>query len=364
MNMQSLKGSGDVPVPSIEPSPQWEETKRLIQSVDIPQGLVQLPPSAPIEKFLAALDRDGAVIIEKAVSSESCDLLKEQMNAYVGSASFGDGFLGKQTRRAGCVVSRAPASWEFLTHPTLTELCDGVLGRQILHLPSREQLATKLTPGNKKFGWQLSLSQIIAIGDGNRAQPLHCDGWGFVFDFEKEIEPEISTIWALQDFNVENGATRVALGSHRWPRGRQPRENVEREQTRAKNPSDAVAGGEWEDEHDVVVQAVMPKGSVIVYLGSTWHSGGANTCGSERWGFNVDYNLSCLRQEENQYLACPPSIAKRLPEPIQRLVGYTMSGYSFGYFGEYQHPRESFGEKPVNWATDHLLSPVPPRSKY
>ena len=66
----------------------------------------------------------------------------------------------------------------------------------------------------------------------------------------------------------------------------------------------------------------MGAGSVVVYLGMTWHSGGQNrTEGGVRRGLNVDYNLSILRQEENQFLACPPSIATKLPPNIQRSAG-------------------------------------------
>jgi hypothetical protein len=34
----------------------------------------------------------------------------------------------------------------------------------------------------------------------------------------------------------------------------------------------------------------------VVYLGDTYHSGGANASAAERWGCNVDYNLALLRQ--------------------------------------------------------------------
>jgi ectoine hydroxylase-related dioxygenase (phytanoyl-CoA dioxygenase family) len=134
------------------------------------------------------------------------------------------------------------------------------------------------------------------------------------------VEPEISTIWALQDFTHENGATRVVLGSHRWPKGREPRENIERASAAKENNGvvKAEQQEEWreaekEEEEEEVVQAIMPKGSVVAYLGSTWHSGGANVSGAERWGCNVDYNLSLLRQEENQVGGPTPSVASVVP---------------------------------------------------
>ena len=57
-----------------------------------------------------------------------------------------------------------------------------------------------------------------------------------------------------------------------------------------------------------VVQAVMPKGSVLLYLGSTWHGGGANKTDTLRAGLINTYALGWLRQEENQYLSGVPAI--------------------------------------------------------
>jgi hypothetical protein len=40
-------------------------------------------------------------------------------------------------------------------------------------------------------------------------------------------------------------------------------------------------------------------------------------------------SMLCL-QEENQYLACPPEIAREMPPALQELVGYTMAGEALG----------------------------------
>lgn len=216
-----------------------------------------------------------------------------EMRPYVEAGGFGDGFLGRATRRAGAVVSRSVASRALVEHPLLLALCRAVLGRQLLHLPTAGTgeaggLEKWLSPGNKQFPFQLSLSQVICIGEdgrgpaGAKPQPLHRDGWGFGMDWQQQLEPEISTMWALSEFTAENGATRVAMGSHRWPASRRPTEAE-------------------------TAQAVMGRGGVVVYLGDCFHSGGANRTAADRWGANVDYNLALLRQEENQFLACVSS---------------------------------------------------------
>ena len=60
-------------------------------------------------------------------------------------------------------------------------------------------------------------------------------------------------------------------------------------------------------EPEEICQAVMSAGSVLLYTGSVFHSGGANLSSGDRIGANLTYALSWLRQEENQYLSTPPN---------------------------------------------------------
>ena len=58
-------------------------------------------------------------------------------------------------------------------------------------------------------------------------------------------------------------------------------------------------------------------------------------------GINVGYTLAWLRQEENQYLACPPEVARELPVELAKLVGYSRAAYALGYYGDLQDPLEA-----------------------
>jgi hypothetical protein len=71
---------------------------------------------------------------------------------------------------------------------------------------------------------------------------------------------------------------------------------------------------------------------VLFYTGTVYHVGGANTTGERRRGVNVGYTLAWLRQEENQYLACPPEIASTLDHELQDLIGYQIGQYALGYY--------------------------------
>ena len=159
----------------------------------------------------------------------------------------------------------------------------------------------------KKTTFQLHLTQSIAIGPGSPAQYLHRDHWCFdFFPFPRDVDVEVSTIWALTDFTEESGATRVVPDSHR---------TVDEVRYRP----------------DESAPAVMPRGSVVLYLGSTVHGGGANLSDAVRIGINVDYVLGWLRQEENQYLTYTLDEVRAMPERIQRLLGYEPGAYALGY---------------------------------
>ena len=107
----------------------------------------------------------------------------------------------------------------------------------------------------------------------------------------------ISFIWALSDFTADNGATRLVPGSHKWDRERTA-------------------------ERCDITQAVMPKGSVVIYYGSLLHGMGVNHASKPRTGLVSGFCVGWLRQEENQYLTCPPEVAKSLPVEVQQLLGY------------------------------------------
>jgi ectoine hydroxylase-related dioxygenase (phytanoyl-CoA dioxygenase family) len=86
------------------------------------------------------------------------------------------------------------------------------------------------------------------------------------------------------------------------------------------------------------VPAEMPAGSVLFYTGSLYHGAGANRSDEVRYGLNITYAVSWLRQEENQYLSVPADVARTLPEPLLRLIGYARGAYALGYVDDLRDP--------------------------
>ena len=145
---------------------------------------------------------------------------------------------------------------------------------------------------------------------------IHRDQWAYdFFSFPKGFEVQCNTIWAMSDFTEANGATRVIPGSNHYD-----------DKLRLQQ-SDTVG-------------AEMAKGSVLFYTGSLYHGAGANHSNTTRIGINITYNLSWLRQEENQYLATPLEIARTLPVDLLRLMGYRRGAYALGYVDDLRDPIE------------------------
>ena len=162
--------------------------------------------------------------------------------------------------------------------------------------------------------FRLHLTQVIAIGPGETAQSIHRDQWAFdFFPFPKGYTVQCNTLWALTDFTEENGATRVIPGSHRLD-----------DKLRFK--------------HSDTEPAEMQAGSALLYTGALYHGGGANQSDAVRMGLNITYAVAWLRQEENQYLATPPDVARELDEPLLRLMGYARGSYALGYIGDLRDP--------------------------
>jgi hypothetical protein len=256
----------------------------------------RFPASAAAEDIAQAVQTVGCAIIENLASTELVDQILHEMAPYIDATPYGsEDFTGRTTKRTGALLARSRSSVEMVAHPLVLDVTKKILG-----------------PHADTF--QLHLTQIINIGPGGQAQGLHRDQWCFnMFPFPADMDVEVSTIWALDDFTEENGATRVIPNS-------------------LLDPPAAVA-----DTHRTV-GATMPKGSVVIYTGRTIHGGGANQSANIRRGLNVDYILGWLRQEENQYLSCPPEVARTLPAHVQKLAGYALGSYALGYQDDIRDP--------------------------
>jgi phytanoyl-CoA dioxygenase PhyH len=260
--------------------------------------LTHLPATASAQTVADVVRADGAVVIDRLAPVALMDRIADELAPYLSVTPTGpDGFSGRLTRRTGALIARSVSCRQLVAHPLALDVARLFLGH-----------ASNI---------QLHLTQAIAIGAGESAQPIHRDQWAFdFFPFPKGYEVQCNTLWAMTDFTEANGATRVAVGSNR--------------------ANDGTAFGP-----DETVGAEMTRGSVLVYSGSVFHGGGANRTGSTRTGINITYNVAWLRQEENQYLSVPREVAATLPVDLLRLMGYDRGAYALGYIDDLRDPIEA-----------------------
>jgi len=252
--------------------------------------------TAPVE-IARVLRADGCVVISNLAAPDLMDQILAEVQTHREATRVGDtDFLGHATRRTGALIARSPSARTLVTNDAILSTLD-------------------LTLGDHGSTFQLDLTQLIDIGPGEPGQMIHRDQWSFDhFPFPKGFEAEIATMWAATDFTEEMGATRVIPGSQLW--------------------EDDLS----EVDPALTTGAVMSKGSALLYVGSLYHGGGPNKSNVPRIGVNIGYSLGWLRQEENQYLACPPEIARTLPEGLLRLMGYQRGSVGLGYVDDVREP--------------------------
>ncbi|WP_416899964.1 MAG: phytanoyl-CoA dioxygenase family protein [Minwuia sp.] len=280
------------------------------------------------EDLAAIVAEDGAAIVEGVLDAGALAGLKGEIMPFVEATQPGrDDFVGRKTTRTGALVARSAACRDLVMNPLVLD------GAKTFLKPFCERV-------------QLHLTQLIRIMPGQTAQSLHRDRLAWGGFLPAEIEPQFNTIWAVTDFTQANGATQVVPDSNAWETGRRA-------------------------EPDEIRNAEMDAGSVLVYSGSVIHGGGANTSDGDRMGLNITYALGWLRQEENQYLSCPPQIAKDFDADLRALLGYSMGSYALGYFTppsppglnpEVVPPEFLFNGKVTGWG-DELRESVSERAR-
>lgn len=252
----------------------------------------RLDKTASGETVTRALEEAGCVIVEDAYPDSQMDQFAADLKPWFEQRSIGiDDFSGYKTRRVSSLVARSEMGQEIALNETVLDVCDRLL------LPNCNV-------------YRLQVTHMVDIGPGEIRQIVHRDDSIYPEVFHNAL-PDLNCLvhgmWAVTEFTRENGATSLVPGSHRW-------------KDREREP----------EEHEIT-QAVMPKGSVALYLGATYHGGGENRSNGHRVGALFGYALGWLRQEENMYLACPPDIARTFPEKLQRLIGYDQFSKGAGW---------------------------------
>jgi ectoine hydroxylase-related dioxygenase (phytanoyl-CoA dioxygenase family) len=231
-----------------------------------------------VQDHLEEIDSQGYTCLESVLDDSLVDALKaalSDLEVQLGTRPGDNRFEGHHTVRIYNLLAHQPVFQQVPVNPSLLPVVEGVLDP----------------------GCLVSSLSSISIDPGEEAQPLHTDDT--LYNLPRPHDAIVcNSMWALTDFTEENGATRVVPGSHKFP----------------EKPE--------YDRHYDSVAAEMPKGSLLIWNGSLWHGGGANTSAERRVGIAMNYCAGFLRQQENQQLGIPLTTAATFSDRLLQLCGF------------------------------------------
>ena len=259
-------------------------------------------PTGEVAAALAGIERDGYAVVEAVLAPTRCDELIADLARLERERSIvpaGNPFEGHATWRIYNLLSSGRLYEALVLDPRVLAVVEGVLDP----------------------GCLLSSLSSIAIGPGERAQPIHADDQ--LIPLPKPHPAVVcNTMWALTDFTETNGATRLVPGSHR-----------------------ADHSPPYGSTH-ASVAAVMARGSVLVWHGSLWHGGGANSSGARRWGVAANFCAGWVRQQENQQLGLPLDTVATFPPRLRELCGFGIYRGLLGHIDKRSPADVLLGDRP------------------
>jgi hypothetical protein len=256
-------------------------------------SLAATPAGSTVDTVVETLTREGYAIIPELLPPPRVGEIRSELTRLLDGVPTGrNPFEGFHTRRLYALFGKTRLLDDLALHPLVLDTVETVLGPCLLSAPTG-----------------------IEIGPGEGVQVLHRDE-GIYPVAHPHPELVVNVMWTLDEFTESNGATRVVPRSHR---------NALRE-TSPDTPT---------------IPVTMPAGSALVYLGSIWHGGGANTTPQTRLGVAMEYVAAWLRPQETQLLVVPPQLARQLPPRLQELLGYSIYPPFVGYV-DGRHPRTVF----------------------
>jgi hypothetical protein len=214
-----------------------------ISGIDDALAVLGATPDRLSDAQRESLDRDGYALFPGLIDPEWLERLRAAYDAIrsaEGAAAGHDYQQENGTLRMGNLVNKGEVFDGVWSHPTYLAAVRHIIGGEFAldSLSSREPLPK----------WE------------GRQQGLHLDGGPK--DSPHEI---VDSVWMLDDFSPESGATRLIPGSHHWQQA----------------PWDAM---DPQDDHAQQIVITAPAGSVLVFNGRLWHGGTLNRNGQRRRG--------------------------------------------------------------------------------
>ncbi|MCR9292285.1 MAG: phytanoyl-CoA dioxygenase family protein [bacterium] len=249
---------------------------------------LELQPLSEVER--SQLDEQGFLCLGQLLSESQLESarnrvaeLLSQEGDQAGSELYDSPYI-RHPKESGAdrlanLVNKGSVFEQFFLHPRLLAAVSCVLGDD----------------------FRLSSLNYRAARPGTGEQMMHVDWHEAVAPGDYRV---CNSIWLLDDFTAENGATRFVPKSHWFG------------QTPAESMTDVWAAHPEED----LLEA--PAGTVVLFNAHLWHGGTTNRTGSPRRAIHSYFCRGDQPQQTDQKRFLTEETAKRLsPEALRILIG-------------------------------------------
>jgi len=234
------------------------------------------------------LERDGYLALGQLLSSSEVQAVNNRIaelisieGANAGSELFDSKYI-RHPKEAGAVrladlVNKGAIFDKFYFHPRVLAGISAILGAQ----------------------YKLSSLNYRAARPGQGLQKLHVDYKNTVPQGGYKV---CNTIWLLDDFTENNGATRIVPGTHK------------------SNMLPAAAMDDPQQPHpnEILIQA--PAGSVFIFNSHVWHGGTTNTTNKYRRSIHSYFCTTDQPQQLDQRKYITSETKNRLKQRAQMIL--------------------------------------------
>ena len=230
---------------------------------------------------LANLDRDGFLILPNLLSTVHLKALQDRIEELFAAEGEEAGAEFKKeagARRLANCVDKGAVFEEAIQIPEILAATAHIVGPR----------------------FKLSSLNVRSTNPETEAdQPLHVDMNAIA---DEQGYWVANTIFMIDDFTSDNGATRIVPGSHLW--GQRPQEQM----------PDAFAA------HPEQMLVTGTAGTVVICNAHTWHGGTANRTGAQRRAMHAFYCRSDKPQQQFQKQLLRPATQARLSPQLRSLL--------------------------------------------
>jgi len=246
--------------------------------------------NTPFTRHISNIEEQGYTVLESVLLEELCEKYKSYLEKdYITYSKF---YANAEKIEGTSLANKGGEKVVFNLHNKNIEWFNLFMHKQVVSI-----LDIILKEGSYKNSEPYYLNNISARSPkkGGGYQQLHSDSNlpGVNYCLIANV------IWALDEFTLDNGATRIVPGSHKFRQF-------------------APDGESHPDESRVVV----PKGSVIIFNANCWHGGAENFTDKDRWALVLGYARWFIKPSFDFLKCTPQKVYEKLSEDQKKMLGF------------------------------------------